>query len=84
MMTAPVAPFSCAVSHTNRVVFRVRRPSANGPFLPRCQPPGYPSAAWSGASRGAELSLQEVSSQRKGSDSECGLGHCRHLLPGRL
>ncbi|KAK9538125.1 hypothetical protein VZT92_005680 [Zoarces viviparus] len=66
MVTAPVAPFSCAASPTHPVGFRVRGPSANGPFLPHGQPPGYLSAPGSGASGGAELSPQEVSSQRMG------------------
>lgn len=82
MMTAPAAPFSCAASHTNPVGFRARRPSANGSFLPHGQPPGYPSAL---GSKGP-LDVQCWVSEKfvpwgGGSDSECGLGLCRHLLP---
>lgn len=83
LMTAPAAPFSCAASHTNPVSFRVHRPSASGPFISHGQPPGHPSAPGSGASGGADLSLQEACPQRRwGWELGCGLDHCRHLLPG--
>lgn len=64
MMTVPAAPFSCAASHTNPVSLGVGWPTANGPFLPHGPPPGYLSAPGSGASGGAESSLQEAGSQR--------------------
>lgn len=70
MMTAPGAPPSAVLCLT--LTLGVFRPSANGLFLPHGQPPGYPSAPGSGgASRGAELSLLKVRSQRGGG---CGLG----------
>lgn len=64
-MTTPVSAFSCAASHTNPDGFKVLHPSVNGPFSPHGQPPGYPSALGSGASRSSERSHQEVGSQRR-------------------
>lgn len=67
-MTAPVGLFSCAASHTNSVAFRLPRPSANGPFHPHCQPPGYPSPPESGASKMCQcwVSKKFCSQRRRG------------------
>lgn len=64
-MTVPVAPFSCAASHTNPVSSRVRGPSVKWALPPSRSATWTSVSARSAAPLCVESSLQELRSQRR-------------------